>query len=213
MFIHSFIILECKKLFWHSTSHILGNALEKYYEDKIFLCDGPSTEEGYFYEFYTKDPKTEIKKEDMEGIEKIMEEEIKKSSKFEKMKITKREAEKIFAKNESKLKIIQKINENDQISLYRCGDFVDLCRGPHLPDTNKIKAFKLNFISGSRDSSSNQLFYRVYGVSFPSSKLFSDWIRFREEAAKRDHREIGRKQNLLMFHKLSPGISFFFFCI
>lgn len=159
---------EGKEVFWHSTSHVLGYALEKVYGDQVQLCDGPAIDKGFFYEFFAGKDIT-VSEKDFPSLEKHMQELTSSRVPFERLEVSKEFALNIFSYNPFKQEILQKIPDNEQITLYKCGDFIDLCRGPHLPHTGLIKAFSIVKNSGSywlRDST-KPLLQRVYGISFP----------------------------------------------
>ncbi|KAL6080572.1 Threonine--tRNA ligase 2, cytoplasmic [Balamuthia mandrillaris] len=222
---------EGKQVFWHSSSHILGQALEQHYytpeakegeEEKtnIQLCDGPALDEdkgggGFFYEFLLakkiKGEGTSVSSEEFGDLEKRMQEILKSKQLFERMKVSKEFALKMFTYNKFKRELIESLPEGEEITLYRCGDFVDLCRGPHIPHTGMIKAFSVLKASGAywKGDAQNELLQRVYAISFPKATQLKEWTTMREEAMKRDHRLLIKNQNLVMFSPLSPGSPFF----
>lgn len=213
---------EGKEVFWHSSAHILGCALERKFGNALKLCDGPALiskdangaqqllNGGFFYEGYIENNQR-IATEQLEELEKYMQDVVKEKYPFQRLRINKEIAREIFKYNPFKLDIIDKIPDNDPVTLYKCGELVDLCRGPHLPNTSFIKAFKLTKLSGAywKGDEKQPLLQRVYGISFPKSKQLEEWQNNIEEALKRDHRTIAKKQDLFFFHETSPGTPFF----
>lgn len=193
----------------HSAAHILGAALQKKYG--MNLAVGPALEESFYYEGRCADGSA-IPPSDFPEIEKIMEEMISKRVRFERQEIPKEEALRMFASNPYKIELITtKVADSATVSIYRCGDFVDLCRGPHIPNAGFIKAYKVTKCGSSYflgDNSRDSL-QRVYGVAFATKDAYKAWQKEQELAALRDHRLIGQKQELFFFNELSPGSCFF----
>ena len=212
--------VEGKEVFWHSSAHILGCALERMYGSSLKLCDGPalvskdSSQQllngGFFYEGFIEGDQR-VDTETFQELEKFMDKVVKDKNPFQKVHVTKQQAKEIFKYNQFKLDIIDKIPESDPITLYKCGDLIDLCRGPHIPNTSFIKSFKLTKVSGAywKGDEKAPTLQRVYGISFPKAKQLEEWQTSIEEALKRDHRTIGKKQDLFFFHETSPGTPFF----
>eukprot|EP00742_Colponemidia_sp_Colp-10_P005784 GILJ01006182.1.p1 GENE.GILJ01006182.1~~GILJ01006182.1.p1 ORF type:complete len:742 (-),score=83.25 GILJ01006182.1:22-2247(-) len=206
-----------KATYWHSAAHVLGQALEKQYGARnIRLCDGPALlegEGGFFYEFGLDAGKTTgISTEDFEAIVSYAKEICKARQVFERIEVEKDVAKAIFEGNEFKQYMIDKFsNLGQQLSLYRCGDLVDLCRGPHVPNTGLFKGFDVVKVSAAYwlGNPGNAQLQRVYGIAFPTQDLLQEYKKRMEEAKERDHRVIGKKQELFMFHALSPGSAFF----
>jgi len=199
-----------QEVFWHSSAHILGQAMER--EFGCHLTIGPPLETGFYYDGYFGDRK--IKEDDFKTIEKHAADICKESQPFERCVLSKDEALELFSENPFKVQLItNKVPDGAKTSCYRCGPVIDLCRGPHIPNTSKAKAFAVTKNSaaywlGDQNLDSLQ---RVYGVAFPSDKLMKEWKKFQEDAAKRDHRTIGKQQELFMFHPtFSPGSCFWF---
>ncbi|MFH0776939.1 MAG: threonine--tRNA ligase [Patescibacteria group bacterium] len=194
----------------HSASHVLAAAvLEMFPDAKLGI--GPAIEGGFYYDFLL--PRTLIP-EDLGLIEKKMQHLIKQNLKFERYEEPIDEAEKFLKKTEQTLKLelvadLKKEGES-KVSFYKTGNFVDLCRGPHVDSTNKLKAVKLTHISGSywRGDSDRVQLQRIYGVAFASKEDLVQWEEQMREAAKRDHRELGRKLDLFSFHPEAPGAAF-----
>lgn len=197
-----------KEVFWHSSAHILGSSLEKNFG--AYLTHGPPLETGFFYDSFTGASKLNPK--DYGKIESDAKSMIKSKLPFQKVFINREQALDLFKDNPFKVSLIKnKIEEGAMTSAYRCGDLVDLCTGPHLPDTGRVKAFKITKNSacywlGNQDNDSLQ---RVYSITFPQEKELKKWVRVQEELAKKDHRNIGEQQKLFYFSSESPGCTFF----
>ena len=199
---------EGKQIFWHSSSHVLALAVKRLYPD-VKLGIGPAIAEGFYYDF---DVKTPFKPEDLENIEKEIEKIIKEDLTFEKIEINYEEAKKILINEKYKLELINDLQkENQKISFYKLGDWYELCKGPHVPSTGKIKALKLLKTSGAywKGDTKNPQLQRIYGISFPEKQELKEYLTKIEEAAKRDHRKIGRELDLFSFHDEAPGMPFF----
>ncbi|KIP05628.1 hypothetical protein PHLGIDRAFT_24993 [Phlebiopsis gigantea 11061_1 CR5-6] len=199
---------EGKRVFWHSSAHVLGEAAERHYG--CHLCIGPPTDEGFFYEMAIQDrPVTHA---DYPSLEKVSDLAIKEKQKFERLVVPKETLLEMFAYNKYKKQIIEsKIPDGTSTTVYRCGPMVDLCVGPHIPHTGKIKSFMVTKSSASYflGDPKNDSLQRIYGISFPDKKQMTEYKHFLEEAAKRDHRKIGKEQELFFFNELSPGSAFF----
>ena len=198
-----------KKVFWHSSAHVLGEAAERKYG--CDLCIGPPVEDGFYYEMALPDGGV-VAAEDYTPITTIAEKAIKEKQPFERLTLSKEELLEMFKSNKYKQHIIKdKIADGTDTTVYRCGPLIDLCRGPHVPHTGRIKSFKLmkNSASYFLGDAKNDSLQRIYGVSFPDKKLMDEHLKYLEEAAKRDHRKIGKEQELFFFHDWSPGSCFF----
>ncbi|EMD37085.1 hypothetical protein CERSUDRAFT_84103 [Gelatoporia subvermispora B] len=198
---------EGKRVFWHSSAHVLGEAAERHYG--CHLCIGPPTEEGFFYEMSTERP---VSNTDYPALEKVADSAIKEKQKFERLVVPKETLLEMFAYNKYKQYIIEtKIPDGTSTTVYRCGPMVDLCVGPHIPHTGKIKAFMVTKNSASYflGDPSNDSLQRIYGISFPDKAQLKAYKEFLAEAARRDHRKIGKDQELFFFNELSPGSCFF----
>lgn len=198
---------EGKSIFWHSSSHIMAAAICSLFPDAKFGI-GPSIEHGFYYDIDFCDHK--VSEEDLEKIENKIKEIIKLDIPFVRKEVTKQEALDYFKKidNTYKIELIEEL-ENQQLTLYTLGDFVDLCRGPHLPSTKYVKAIKLLNIAGAywRGDEHRQMLTRIYGISFPKQELLDDYLNFLEEARKRDHRKLGKELELFMFSpKVGQGL-------
>ncbi|KAL3916740.1 MAG: hypothetical protein SGPRY_006691 [Prymnesium sp.] len=206
--LHKFDDDKGKEVFWHSSAHILGEALETLYGVK--LTHGPATSTGFFYDSYMG--KTPVTTEMTAAVEKKVKQLVDAKSAFERVVVSKEEAAELFKDNPFKQAIISsKLPDGAMTTVYRSGKFVDLCRGPHLPNTSRVKAFAVTKTSGSQwlGKQGNDELQRVYGITFPDKKELAEWKALQEEAAKRDHRKIGVDQQLLFFDDLSPGSCFF----
>ncbi len=198
---------EGKSVFWHSTAHLLAEAVKELFP-KIKVTIGPSIENGFYYDFDKDIPFTDS---DLEKIEKKMNELKKQKNKYLRKEISREEAREIFnAQNEPyKIELLDAIPEGEKITIYQSGNFVDLCRGPHIANQGMIKAIKLMKTSGAywRGDSNNKMLQRIYGISFPSNKELKVYLHNLEEAKKRDHRKIGRELDLYSFSdEVGPGL-------
>jgi len=193
----------------HSLAHILAYAVQELYPEVSFGI-GPAIENGFYYDFQfnnenkTEDKNLRLNSESFPKIEKRMKEIIKQNLKFEKQTISETEAKKIFANQPYKLELIEElIKNNEKITTYKCGNFIDLCSGPHVKSTKEINpdAFKLTKIAGAywKGDEKNPMLTRIYGLAFESKKELDDFIQKEEEAEKRDHRILGQKLELFMF--------------
>ncbi|KAI1097830.1 threonyl-tRNA synthetase [Jackrogersella minutella] len=198
-----------RQVFWHSSAHILGEACERRFG--CSLCIGPPIDDGFYYEMALPGGAA-VQQTDWTPLERIVTGIVKDRQRFERLEITKQDLLDMFSYNKYKQYIIStKIPDGTSTTVYRNGPLIDLCRGPHVPDTGRIEAFSImknsaSYWLGSQDNDSLQ---RIYGVSFPDKKKMAEHKKFLEEAAKRDHRKLGREQELFMFHELSPGSAFF----
>ncbi|KAG5467255.1 hypothetical protein CUR178_00896 [Leishmania enriettii] len=198
---------EAREVFWHSSSHVLGYALERIFDTKLSV--GPALEEGgFFYEGLTNRP---VSESDYKAIESAMQELVKQKVPYQRLEVSKEDALRLFNYTEFKSKILaSKVPDGGSCTLYRCGMLIDPCRGPHLPDTGRVKAFAVTKNSSSyfEGKAENEVLQRVYGISFPKNSMLAEWKTIQEEAAKRDHRVIGRQQSLFSFNEVSPGSAF-----
>ncbi len=197
-----------KRVFWHSSAHVLGESAEKHYG--CHLCLGPPTDEGFFYEMGIED--RPVSNLDYPALEKLTEGAVKEKQKFERLVVSKEKLLEMFGYNKYKKYLIEtKVPDGTSTTVYRCGPMIDLCVGPHIPHTGKIKAFMITKNSASYflGDAKNESLQRIYGISFPDKQQLSDHKAFLAEAAKRDHRKIGKEQELFFFNDLSPGSCFF----
>ncbi|XP_067134434.1 threonine--tRNA ligase 1, cytoplasmic isoform X2 [Centruroides vittatus] len=198
---------EGQQVFWHSSAHILGEAMERIYGG--CLCYGPPIENGYYYDMFLEDGG--VSSSDYSSIESIMKEIVKEKQPFERLELTKEELLEMFQYNPFKVRILKEKVNTPTTTVYRCGPLIDLCRGPHVRHTGKIKALQVTKNSSTywEGNAEAETLQRIYGISFPDNKQLKEWQKFQEEAAKRDHRKLGRDQELFFFHELSPGSCFF----
>ena len=200
---------EGKQIFWHTASHIMAYAIQKLYPDTKFAI-GPSTETGFYYDL---DLEHRFVEEDFKAIEDKMKEIAKKDLPVERIEISREEALAYFKeKNQDyKVELINDLPEDEKITMYKIGDFTDLCKGPHLLSTKKIKAIKLLSIAGAywRGDSDNKMLQRIYGIAFEKQSQLDEYIERREEAEKRDHRKLGKELDLFSMHEEGPGFPFF----
>ncbi|MGE7625962.1 threonine--tRNA ligase [Bacillus cereus] len=193
----------------HSAAHILAQAVKRLYGD-INLGVGPVIENGFYYDM---DLPSSVNIEDLRRIEKEMKKIINENIKIERVEVSREEAAKLFQEMNDRLKLelLEAIPSGESVTLYKQGEFVDLCRGPHLPSTGYLKAFQLTHVSGAywRGDSNNQVLQRIYGVAFSSQKELEEYLHFVEEAAKRNHRKLGSELELFMFSEEAPGMPFY----
>ena len=193
---------EGKKAYWHTTSHIMAQAIKRLYKD-VKLTIGPAIENGFYYDF---DTEKHFSEEDFEKIEEEMKKIIKEDLPIEKFTLSREEAIKFMKEHDEpyKIELIGDIPEGDEISFYKQGEFVDLCAGPHLMSTGKVKVVKLLSASGAywRGNEKNKMLQRVYGISFPKKSELEDYLKLLEEAKERDHRKLGKELDLFMTHEL-----------
>jgi threonyl-tRNA synthetase len=185
---------EGKNAFRHTSSHILAQAVKKLYPDAK-LAIGPAIENGFYYDF---DIEGTFSSEDLEKIEKEMEKIVKEDLKIERFELSRLEALKLMNDEPYKVELIYDLPEEETLSFYKQGDFVDLCAGPHLKCTGKVKAFKLISVAGAywRGSEKNKMLQRIYGTSFEKRSELEEYINNLEEAKKRDHRKLGKELDL-----------------
>uniref|UniRef100_A0AAQ4R8S0 threonine--tRNA ligase n=1 Tax=Gasterosteus aculeatus aculeatus TaxID=481459 RepID=A0AAQ4R8S0_GASAC len=199
---------EAQAVYWHSSAHILGEAMERVYGG--CLCYGPPIESGFYYDMFLENSEG-VSSNDFPGLETLCKKIIKEKQPFERLEIKKETLLEMFKYNKFKCRILNEKVTTPTTTVYRCGPLIDLCRGPHVRHTGKIKALKIHknsstYWEGKADMETLQ---RIYGISFPDPKMLKDWEKFQEEAKNRDHRKLGREQDLFFFHDLSPGSCFF----
>jgi len=190
----------------HSTSHIMAAAIRRIFTDAKFAI-GPAIKNGFYYDFETS---KEVSAEDLPLIEEEMRKVIKEDFRFERKEVAIGEARKLFKDNKYKIEILDEISD-DKVSIYTCGDFVDLCRGPHIPSTGRVRAFKLLSVAGAywRGDEKNMMLVRIYGTSFFNKQDLKEYLQKLEIAKRSDHRKIGRDLDLFSFHDEAPGFPFF----
>ncbi|XP_022156720.1 threonine--tRNA ligase, mitochondrial 1-like [Momordica charantia] len=200
---------EGRDTFWHSSAHILGQSLEMEYGCK--LCIGPCTTrgEGFYYDAFYDD--LGLNDDHFKQIESGALKAVSEKQPFERIEVTRQQALEMFSDNKFKVEIINDLPEDKTITVYRCGPLVDLCRGPHIPNTSFVKAIACLKASSAywRGNKDRESLQRVYGISYPDQKRLKEYINMLEEAKKYDHRLLGTKQELFFCHPLSPGSWFF----
>lgn len=193
----------------HSTAHVMAQAVKRIYGN-VKLAIGPTIKNGFYYDF---DLDISLTRDDLKKIEDEMNKIINEDLKFKRDDVSKEEALKIMSEKGEyyKVELINALDESEKISLYEQGDFTDLCRGPHIPSTKFIKAFKLTSVAGAywRGSEKNKMLQRIYGVAFSSKKELEKYLNMIEEAKKRDHRKLGRELKLFEIMDEGPGFPFF----
>ena len=201
--------LEGKKAYWHTSSHIMAQAVKRIYPNAK-LAIGPAIDEGFYYDFDVEKPFTD---EDKEKIEAEMKKIIKENISIERFSLLRDEAIKFMQeRNEDyKVELIKDLPEGEEISFYKQGDFTDLCAGPHLLSTGKVKAVKILSSSGAywRGNEKNKMLQRIYAISFPKASQIEEYINLLEEAKKRDHKKLGKELELFMIAPEGPGFPFF----
>ena len=191
----------------HSTSHLMAQAVKRLYPN-VQVTIGPAIKDGFYYDFDTDKPFTD---EDLPKIEVEMKKIIKENIPVIRKIMTKKDAIEYFKKNNEpyKVEIIEDIDA-DTVSFYEQGDFIDLCRGPHVPSTGYLKSYKLMSVAGSywRGDSNNKMLSRIYGTAFESKESLDNYLKKLKEAKERDHRKLGKELNLFSFHDEGPGFPF-----
>ncbi len=197
-----------KESFWHSTAHIMADAVVNLFPEAKYTI-GPSIENGFYYDFDVPEPFTP---DDLVKIEEEMARIVSKNNEFVRENISREDAITLFKKQDNlyKVDLVERLPEDAEISLYKHGNFVDLCKGPHLPTTGKIKAIKLLSLAGAywKGDEKNAMLQRIYGISFPDAKQLRIYLKMIEEAKKNDHRKIGKELDLFSFHEEGPGFPF-----
>ena len=193
----------------HTASHVLADAIKRLWPDAK-LAIGPSIEKGFYYDI---DMDHVLTPEDLTTIEKEMKKIVKENHPLVKQIMSRKEALEFFAdKNEDyKVELIRDLPEDEEISVYAMGDFIDLCAGPHVASTGKVKAFKLQSIAGAywRGDEKNKMLQRIYGTAFEKQDDLDQYLAMLEEAAKRDHRKLGKELGLFVIKEEGPGFPFF----
>lgn len=195
----------------HTASHILAQAVKRLYKDEnVKLAIGPAIDNGFYYDI---DMDRQLSEADLKDIEKEMKKIVKENLKLERKEVSRSEALKMFEeKGESyKVELINDLPEDALITLYTQGEFTDLCAGPHVLSTGKVKALKLQSVAGAywRGSEKNKMLQRIYGTAFEKQADLDEYLHMLEEAAKRDHRKLGKELDLFSLHEEGPGFPFF----
>lgn len=200
---------EGEEIIRHSTAHLMAQAVTRLFPGtKVAI--GPAIENGFYYDF---DPEAQFTEEDLEHIEAEMKKIAKENIKVEKIEMSREDAIDHFKNlgEEYKVEIIEDIAKGEMLTFYKQGDFMDLCRGPHVPSTSYLKAFKLKSVAGAywRGDSNNKMLQRIYGFAFGDDKKLKNYLKFLEEAEKRDHRKLGKELELFFTSDFGPGFPFF----
>ena len=192
--------LDGKKAYWHTTSHIMAQAVQRLFPNVKFAI-GPSINDGFYYDFDVEKPFTD---EDKAKIEEEMKKIIKEDIKIERFSLSKKEALELMKEQPYKQELINELPEGEEISFYKQGDFTDLCAGPHLMSTGKVKSIKILSSSGAywRGDEHNKMLQRIYAISFPKASMMEEHMAKLEDAKNRDHRKIGKELELFMTHEL-----------
>lgn len=195
-----------EKTYWHTSSHIMAQAIKRLYPE-IKLAIGPSIDNGFYYDFDIDKPFTP---EMLEAIEEEMKKIIKEDYPLERFVLPRKEALELMKDEPYKQELINDLPEDEEISFYKQGEFTDLCAGPHLPSTGKVKAIKLLTSSGAywRGNEKNKMLQRIYGISFPKASQLEEYLYMIEEAKKRDHRKLGKELELFFFDETAPGMAY-----
>ena len=182
-----------KKAYWHTTAHIMAQAIKRLYPN-VQLAIGPAIANGFYYDF---DTEHRFSEEDFEKIEQEMKKIIKEDLEIERFELPRKEAIKLMkeAKENYKVELIEDLPEDEILSFYKQGEFTDLCAGPHLMSTGKVKAVKLLSTSGAywRGNENNKMLQRIYAISYPKASQLEEYLKLLEEAKERDHRKIGKE--------------------
>ena len=192
-----------EKTFWHTTSHIMAQAIKRLYKN-VKLAIGPAIDNGFYYDIDSEKPFTT---EDLEKIEEEMRKIVKEGYSLEYREMNKKDAIKYYEDLGEiyKVEILKDLGDDvEKVSFYKQGEFEDLCKGPHIPTIKPIKAIKLLSVSGAywRGNEKNKMLQRIYGVSFPKKSMLDEYLEKLKEAKERDHRKIGKEQELFMTHEL-----------
>jgi threonyl-tRNA synthetase len=200
---------EAQMVYRHSTAHVLAQAVKRLYPEAR-LAIGPAITDGFYYDF---DVPRAFTPEDLERIEQEMARIIAADLPIERFELSREEALRLAAQagENYKVELISDLGPDEVISFYRQGEFVDLCAGPHLPSTGRIKSFKLLNVAGAywRGDERNKMLQRIYGTSFPKASLLKEYLFRLEEAKRRDHRKLGAMLDLFSIHEAGPGFPFF----
>ena len=193
--------LDGKKAYWHTTSHIMAQAIKRIFGNDVKLAIGPSIDEGFYYDF---DIEKAFSDEDKAKIEEEMKKIIKEDLPIERFSLPKAEALELMKDEPYKVELINELPEGEEISFYKQGEFTDLCAGPHLMSTGKVKCIKLLSSSGAywRGNEKNKMLQRIYAISFPKASQLEEHMTLLQEAKERDHRKIGKQLDLFMTHEL-----------
>ncbi len=191
----------------HSCAHLLAHAIKRLYPESLFWV-GPVITDGFYYDMDLGDKV--IKEEDLEAIEREMKKIVKEDKLIKRMELSKNEALEMFKDDPYKIDLISNMEDGTNITAYSQGEFIDLCRGPHVNSTKLLKYFKLLKVSGAywKGDSKNKMLQRIYGICFENEEDLNKYLLFLEEAKKRDHRKLGKELDLFMFSEFGPGFPF-----
>lgn len=207
---------EGKETFWHSGAHLLAHAVKRLYPEAK-LAIGPAVEEGFYYDIDFGEP---ISSDDFGKIEAEMERIVEEDLEIQRLVMPVEEAKALFSEQSEiyKVRILEDLKEDEEVglegdgdvTLYRQGEWTDLCRGPHVPSTGYLRAFKVMKLAGAywRGDQRNEQLQRIYGIAFPKKSQLEEHLYMLEEAKKRDHRRIGKEMGLFSFHEEAPGMAF-----
>ncbi len=198
---------EGKKVFWHSASHLMTQAVLRIFKNQnIGLGVGTATDDGYYQDYDIKN----IHSDDLKRIEKEMKKIVHEKLDITQKDITKKKALEFYKKDPYKIELANAV-PGENVSMYSQGEFDNLCKGPHVPNTSYIKSFKLMKIAGAywRGDSNNKMLTRIYGIAFPDKTELKEYLHLLEEAEKRDHRKLGKQLDLFSIHEEAPGMPFF----
>jgi threonyl-tRNA synthetase len=193
--------------YWHTTSHIMAQAVKRLYPG-VKLAIGPAIDNGFYYDF---DSEKTFTPEDLTAIEAEMQKIISRDYPLERFTLPREKALELMKDEPYKQELIRDLPEDAELSFYKQGEFVDLCAGPHLPSTGKVKAIKLMQLAGAywRGNEKNKMLQRIYGIAFPKKSELDEYLTRLEEAKKRDHRKLGRELDLFDVLEEGPGFPFF----
>ncbi len=198
-----------KKAYWHTTSHIMAQAIKRIYGDSVKLTIGPAIDNGFYYDFDVEKPFSE---EDLLKIEEEMKKIVKENLEITRYTLPKDEAIKLMKERKEpyKVELIEELPQGEEISFYDQGEFKELCAGPHILSTGMVKAFKLLNSSSAywRGDETKQTLQRIYGISFPKASMLDEYLNMLEEAKKRDHRKLGKELDLFFFDETAPGMAY-----
>lgn len=200
---------EGKKAFWHTSAHVLAQAVKRLYPDTKCAI-GPATENGFYYDFAFSFP---FQEEHLQAVENEMKAIVKESLSLQVQEISRAEAYAFMEKQKEnfKMELIRQLPESENITFYRQGEYTELCAGPHIANTSRIKALKLLSVAGAywKGDEKNPMLTRIYGISFPKASDLDAYLHMLEEAKARDHRKLGRELSLFAFMEEGPGFPFF----
>lgn len=200
---------EGKMAFWHTAAHILAQAVKRLYPSAKCAI-GPAIKDGFYYDF---DFDFEFTDAHLENIEREMKKIVKESLQLRRYELNREEAVALMERRneEFKLELIHDLHEDENLSFYQQGEYVELCAGPHVSNTNLIKAFRLTAIAGAywRGDEKNKMLTRIYGIAFPKSKQLEEYLQWKEDIKKRDHRKLGKELGLFTIMEEGPGFPFF----